>query len=254
MSAQSPINGAARAPAALRRFILGGRAIFTMKNTKRGSHYSYQVDFKGTWPARVYGMTSGQERVIIGYINWRGAFYRVGRSPVAKDDPRHVCFSWLWDRMTARKPLPASIEVWHHGNCCRCARELTDPLSIERGFGPVCWTHVHGSLHLSARLEAVAEKLIDGVAVALPPAFQPETGEMLGKLLTLLAGVSVDQWAQARALADALGYDPAAMRQIDGIIAAQLNTINGGSAKKALAAEVAGAEVDPFWIPERSAA
>lgn len=25
------------------------------------------------------------------------------------------------------------------GNCCRCNRTLTDPLSIARGIGPTCW-------------------------------------------------------------------------------------------------------------------
>jgi len=26
--------------------------------------------------------------------------------------------------------------------CLRCHRELTDPVSIERGLGPVCWGRV----------------------------------------------------------------------------------------------------------------
>ena len=28
--------------------------------------------------------------------------------------------------------------------CRRCGRVLTNPKSIARGFGPVCWRHIHG--------------------------------------------------------------------------------------------------------------
>lgn len=34
--------------------------------------------------------------------------------------------------------LSPEMEVMHCGLCCRCGRELTDPLSIELGIGPTC--------------------------------------------------------------------------------------------------------------------
>lgn len=32
----------------------------------------------------------------------------------------------------------ALAEFWHSGRCSKCGRELTDPVSIENGLGPVC--------------------------------------------------------------------------------------------------------------------
>jgi len=34
--------------------------------------------------------------------------------------------------------VPQHIEIWHPHICQRCNRRLTDPRSIERGFGPTC--------------------------------------------------------------------------------------------------------------------
>ena len=28
--------------------------------------------------------------------------------------------------------------------CRRCNRRLTNPKSVSRGIGPVCWKHIHG--------------------------------------------------------------------------------------------------------------
>ena len=30
--------------------------------------------------------------------------------------------------------------------CRRCNRVLTNPKSISRGVGPVCWKHIHGGI------------------------------------------------------------------------------------------------------------
>jgi len=51
---------------------------------------------------------------------------------------KRVAFPWLWDRLTNGGGLPGAIEVWHEGSCCRCARRLTVPASIEMGLGPDC--------------------------------------------------------------------------------------------------------------------
>lgn len=32
------------------------------------------------------------------------------------------------------------------GKCSRCGRKLTDPVSIQRGMGPVCWTACKGDV------------------------------------------------------------------------------------------------------------
>jgi len=40
--------------------------------------------------------------------------------------------------------------------CRRCNRVLTNPKSVERGFGPVCWRHIHGGI-----VKPYAKNLVD---------------------------------------------------------------------------------------------
>lgn len=245
MPAHSPIN---LPPAELRRYLLAGRSVFTMKNTARGSHYSYKVSFNGHYPAWVHSLHGGEPK-LIGMINPERKFYRVRRSELPVGAPALVCFGWLWDRLEAGKALPASVEAWHHGECCRCARLLTDPKSLARGFGPHCWEVMRGGLRLRSRLLQLVDDLEDGLPSheVLPSELTGIPVSSLATLLTLLAGDSVEQWSQARELAVA-AY-PSALPQIDGIIAAQLSTITGGKATRALARATAKATIDPFWIP-----
>ncbi len=46
-------------------------------------------------------------------------------------------FAWTWGR-AHKGLLPPTIEVWHEGACCYCAKRLTVPASIELGVGPDC--------------------------------------------------------------------------------------------------------------------
>lgn len=40
--------------------------------------------------------------------------------------------------------------------CRRCNRRLTNPKSISRGVGPVCWRHIHGGT-----VKSYAKNLVD---------------------------------------------------------------------------------------------
>lgn len=46
--------------------------------------------------------------------------------------------------------LTAQAEIAVASHCLRCDRELTDPESLERGFGPDCWGEVTGSRPVAA--------------------------------------------------------------------------------------------------------
>ena len=142
---------------ALRRFLLAGRTVMTAKNTVRDSHYSYEVRYNGQWPAWVHSLGVGGERRLLGRIDSRGRFIRAWRSELSARSPQQVCFSWLWARVQAVKALPSTVEVWHHGQCCRCGRELTDPTSIARGYGPDCWAVVCNGAALGERLAGVSQ-------------------------------------------------------------------------------------------------
>lgn len=35
--------------------------------------------------------------------------------------------------------------------CQSCGRKIKDTVSVERGYGPVCWERLHGGTHRSRR-------------------------------------------------------------------------------------------------------
>ena len=50
---------------------------------------------------------------------------------------QHKTFKWLFERMM-KNSIPRSLTIKYNGRCIRCRRVLTDPKSIERGYGPIC--------------------------------------------------------------------------------------------------------------------
>ena len=63
-----------------------------------------------------------------------------GWRKVQGDKARLDGLPWLMARLQSGKGLPETVEVWHEGRCCRCARRLTVPESIILGLGPACAT------------------------------------------------------------------------------------------------------------------
>jgi len=61
--------------------------------------------------------------------------------------------AWIWAAMATIRaacgdPHPQA-EFSEMDRCGRCARPLTDPVSIQRGIGPDCWGALTGSKHAS---------------------------------------------------------------------------------------------------------
>lgn len=121
-----------------RGFILGGRATFTVKNTRTGARFTYRV-LKVDQVFHVSLLTGPQNDEHYAYLGTlfdHGRIYRHGmRSRIGNAAPGEVAFRWLWNHFDR---LPACIEIWHEGYCARCGRLLTVPESIEAGFGPEC--------------------------------------------------------------------------------------------------------------------
>lgn len=65
--------------------------------------------------------------------------YEHGRkSKIGPDAPSARAAQWYLSRLFGGGALD-TVEVWHDGSCARCGRDLTDPLSVQRGIGPDCW-------------------------------------------------------------------------------------------------------------------
>lgn len=141
------------------RFLLAGAAIFTLKqvNVDKPRHYTYRVSkaksnpsFKSANPARkvefFVGLLTGPDNT--GSYSYMGLLRRdlnreiplhFETSEKFKGDPDSSrFFEQFFIAVTEYGQMPANLEFYHAGACCRCGRTLTDPTSIELGIGPEC--------------------------------------------------------------------------------------------------------------------
>lgn len=150
------------ATGAIRKFILGGAAKFTLVNKESGNRLTFRVrsaaaDRDQNWSTNnqnrdlffVSLLTGGDNESSFEYLgtlrrmeDFNGSDYykyQHGRkSRIGKDAPSNKAFTRMWERIEDFANFPPSIEFWHEGQCCRCGRTLTVPSSIEAGIGPEC--------------------------------------------------------------------------------------------------------------------
>lgn len=118
-------------------FILAGNSLVTFKSLRTGKHYTYKVRKKKTeniWFVSVLYDPSGQNYNYIGCITREGKFVHTKKSQIGEESESFQAFKWVWYNRSSDR-----VEVWHEGKCGRCGRTLTEPESIKRGFGPICW-------------------------------------------------------------------------------------------------------------------
>ena len=125
-------------------FIFGGNARFTLTSTASGKHFTFKAS---------KGKTDGTPffiKLLNGPNNaWDGDWLYIGFVPEGERDkliagrrghpnaPSFTALAWMLRRLAADKFLEALV-VQHDGSCGVCGRELTDPISVATGIGPVC--------------------------------------------------------------------------------------------------------------------
>lgn len=139
-------------PADIHRFVLGGNATFTLKNTVTGNRFTYKVAVireDGRVSPHFVKLLTGPDNEssyeYMGIIR-RETDYSYGgaKAKVPQNARAHRTFDWFWTVLNGKgasgKKLSdfPGFEFWHAGTCCRCGRLLTTPESIAKGIGPVC--------------------------------------------------------------------------------------------------------------------
>jgi hypothetical protein len=133
------------------KFFAGGSAIFTVSNGK-GDRHTFRVAHpskNGTkdedgplFVGRLTGPDNDADYSYMGIFKpERGDLVLTGasrRAGLDEDSQVVKVFVWAVRRVRDGKPLPEGYAIQHEGRCCRCARRLTTPESIETGIGPVC--------------------------------------------------------------------------------------------------------------------
>lgn len=129
-------------------FIRAGHAILTVENEKTNRHKTFKIDRSKdgkVYFVRIRGDKDGDLKdrknwIYIGLLK-KNYFSRTKRSQVDVQSQSFQSFHWLnrvsleWKRGVDRYPF---VKVYHEGICGRCGRALTDPTSIEIGYGPEC--------------------------------------------------------------------------------------------------------------------
>lgn len=131
--------------ATAKEFTLAGRALITLKSQKTGEHYTFRVkktDNAERWfVSYLFGPDNESSYRYIGLIDQDG-FRLTGKSALPADSLPVRAFKYAWGHIDERKVIAPNLEIWHEGKCGRCARTLTRPDSIQRGFGPECSTRI----------------------------------------------------------------------------------------------------------------
>lgn len=132
-------------------FIRAGDAIFTIKHTVSGHHLTYRMQVCDENPELYFikvltGPDNTSSYTYLGtvredkYIS--GLKYNHGAKSSIGKDAKTATIAYSFFECLNKKALPSTWEVWHTNRCCRCARLLTTPESVERGLGPECAKHL----------------------------------------------------------------------------------------------------------------
>jgi hypothetical protein len=133
---------------AIRSFVLGGNALFTLVSKHTGERRTFKVE-KGE-PNERYPKPGYFVRMLCGPDNENDYRYvgflfhtadgRLRLKTKGEGDARAAVFRWFLEMLNVGGlgRFLEQAEFWHAGRCCRCGRTLTTPESIASGIGPVC--------------------------------------------------------------------------------------------------------------------
>jgi hypothetical protein len=130
-------------PKAISQFVFAGNSRFTLVSTATGKRFTFRVktaDDKPSFVSVLNGQCNENSYEFIGTVFGKTTFRHGRKSKVSFNAPSVTAFNWFFERLLAGN-IPAAVEFWHEGRCGRCARPLTDPVSIASGFGPECVKH-----------------------------------------------------------------------------------------------------------------
>jgi len=130
-------------PDFLNEFIRGGMAIISLRSTRTNVHFTYRItrsDHDGDY-YYVARKSREDEWTYLGTLDDKKHQFRWTKATAAEEISRKSfkVFSWFIDLFIQTGRIHPQLEVFHDGRCAACSNWLTDPKSLDRGFGPKCW-------------------------------------------------------------------------------------------------------------------
>jgi hypothetical protein len=125
-------------------FVLNGASkggSFTVRSLKTGKDYTYKIstkEFKGREYTHIFVEVNYLDFKYLGFFSESEG--KLIHKKVQVESPSAVAIAYILNHVKKGNftLLQSQIEVFHLGACLRCNRPLTDAVSIETGFGPVC--------------------------------------------------------------------------------------------------------------------
>lgn len=133
----------------VKKFILAGHSIFTIKNTLTKNRFTFKIkkleaekkripEMPDIWFCNILtGPDNTRAYSFMGTLYENLRFRYSVKSKISEEAASIIAFKWFIQHL-ANKTLPDYISVFHIGKCGKCGRALTVPESIESGYGPEC--------------------------------------------------------------------------------------------------------------------
>lgn len=128
-------------------FIFAGKARVTLTSAKTGTHFTFKLNQVENEDGTV---TPFFVKYLFGPNNaWDGDWAYLGFVPNGERDKlvagrkgkpdadSFKALAWTLKHLYAGL-IPEDLTIQHNDACGMCGRELTDPISVATGFGPVC--------------------------------------------------------------------------------------------------------------------
>jgi hypothetical protein len=148
-------------------YILGGDACFTTLSIKTGKRFTFKCEQSKKWDntlnkevpqdrwfiSVLSGPDNNSNYSYIGTIdtkeNNKWILRLTAKSKVSTEAESFKAITTILDYLQNSVKfidgLRDKLKVFHDGNCSKCGRHLTDPVSISTSFGPICAPLSHKS-------------------------------------------------------------------------------------------------------------
>lgn len=124
-----------------KEFLFAGKATFTIQN-QTGTHYTYRImrskDGNVFFANQMTGTDNESHYSYMGLASPDGRLIPTQKSKVSSESTGFKVLSWFLRLVAHGMNLPNGYLARHSGNCGRCNRKLTNPISLDIGIGPEC--------------------------------------------------------------------------------------------------------------------
>jgi len=126
-------------------FIFSGKAVVTLTSAATGTHFTFKVSEKDGevfFVKHLFGPDNSWngDWAFLGFIRAKDGVptstLLAGKSG-KPEAPSFEAFNWTLSNLN-RGGIPDALTIQHNDSCGRCGRELTDPVSVATGLGPIC--------------------------------------------------------------------------------------------------------------------